>query len=61
MIFSRRLDITPKDYRQRFQETEGGAHADVEHQGQGSGVPILVPAAARRDSPRQGPVAATTH
>lgn len=51
MIFSRRLDITPKEYRQRFQETEGRAE-DMAHY-HGHSQPASLPHQPRREDHRR--------
>lgn len=59
MIFSRRLEITPKEYRQRFQEAEGSSQAIPGNHG--GAKQILVPHPSRRDHPQHRPVAAAVH
>lgn len=59
MIFSRRLDITPKAYRQRFQETEGGAQAMPENHGKA--MQIVVPPPARREHSQHRQTATVAH
>lgn len=59
MIFTRRLNITPKDYRQRLQETEDGAQVSLEHDS--ATVNIVVPNAPHRGGSQHRQVATVTH
>lgn len=59
MIFSRRLDITPKEYRQRFQETEGSAQVAPEKHG--ADTQIVLQPSTRREHSQHRTVAATAH
>lgn len=61
MIFSRRLDITPKEYRQRFQETEGSSQAVTEKHGEGEQIMFPSSPSPRREHPHHRAVAATAH
>lgn len=59
MIFSRRLDITPKEYRLRFQETEGGSQSVQESH---AGAQLFVfPTPARREAPQHHAAAVAAH
>uniref|UniRef100_UPI003F494188 GlxA family transcriptional regulator n=1 Tax=Cupriavidus yeoncheonensis TaxID=1462994 RepID=UPI003F494188 len=52
MIFSRRLDITPKEYRQRFQEAEGRSEDMAEYHSHSHSQPASLPHKPRRQDHR---------
>lgn len=59
MIFSRRLDITPKEYRQRFQETEGSSQVVAADHPIGEQIVMRQP--TRRESPSHRLMTAAAH